>query len=69
MEHVGDLEARIAEHEKQFASEPVPRPPFWSGFRLVPDVIEFWYGKPSRLHERQQFVRDDDGWRVARLYP
>jgi len=69
MEHAGDLEARIAEHEKQFASGPVPRPPFWSGFRLLPDVIEFWYGKPSRLHERQQFVRDGDGWGVSRLYP
>ena len=69
MDHAGDLEARVTEYEKQFASGAVPRPPFWSGFRLEPDVIEFWYGKPSRLHERQQFVRDGGGWRVTRLYP
>ena len=69
MDHIGDLEARVAEYETHFASGAVPRPPFWSGFRLVPDVIEFWHGKPSRLHERQQFVRDGDGWSVTRLYP
>jgi pyridoxamine 5'-phosphate oxidase len=69
MDHAGDLVARVAAYEKQFASGPVPRPPFWSGFRLVPDEIEFWHGKPSRLHERQQFAHDGDGWRVTRLYP
>jgi pyridoxamine 5'-phosphate oxidase len=69
MDHVGDLEARVAEFEKRFGSGVVPRPPFWSGFRLVPDVIEFWRGKPSRLHERERFERDGDGWRVSRLYP
>ena len=69
MDHAGDLETRVADYDKQFPSGSVPRPPFWSGFRLVPDTIEFWYGKPSRLHERQQFVRDGHGWRVTRLYP
>jgi pyridoxamine 5'-phosphate oxidase len=69
MDHVGDLETRLAEYEKQFGTGAVPRPPFWSGFRLAPDLIEFWHGKPSRLHERQQFVRDGNGWRVSRLYP
>ena len=57
------------EFEKKFDGQDVPRPPFWSGFRLEPDAIEFWTGKPSRLHERQLFIRDDEGWRVQRLYP
>jgi pyridoxamine 5'-phosphate oxidase len=65
----GDLEARLAEVEARYAGGPVPRPPFWSGFRLTPTSIEFWKGKPSRLHERQLFVREGDGWRVQLLYP
>ena len=69
MERMADLDARVAEVEKPYEGKEVPRPPFWSGFRLVPAVIEFWKGKPSRLHDRQQFVRDGDGWRVQLLYP
>ena len=69
IEHAGDLEKRVAEIQKQFAKRDVPRPPFWSGFRLIPTSIEFWKGKPSRLHERQLFVREGDGWRVEMLYP
>ena len=69
MERPGDLDARVEEFEKKYANGPVPRPPHWSGFRLVPDVIEFWKGKASRLHERQLFTRDGDGWRVQLLYP
>ena len=69
MERPGDLDARVAEYEARFTGQPVPRPPFWSGFRLVPESIEFWQGKPSRLHERELFTREGDGWRVQRLYP
>lgn len=69
MERPGDLDARVAELEKQYEGKEVPRPPHWSGFRLEPVSIEFWYGKPSRLHERDLYVRDGDGWRVQRLYP
>jgi len=69
MDRESDLDARVAEFEKKFDGQDVPRPPFWSGFRLEPDAIEFWTGKPSRLHERQLFIRDDEGWRVQRLYP
>ena len=65
----GDLERRFAEFQKQFEGAEVPRPHFWSGFRLAPTAIEFWKGKASRLHERQLFVRDGDGWRVQTLYP
>jgi pyridoxamine 5'-phosphate oxidase len=69
MERMSDLDARVAEFEKKFEARDVPRPAFWSGFRLDPASIEFWKGKASRLHERQQFVRDGDGWRVQLLYP
>ena len=69
MESPGDLEERVAEYEAKFHGDKVPRPPYWSGFRLAPESIEFWYGKPNRLHERQLYLRDGSGWRVQRLYP
>ena len=65
----GTLEERYREVERRFAEGTVPRPPFWGGFRLVPQRIEFWYGKADRLHERISYTRDGDGWRVDRLYP
>lgn len=65
----GDLEARVAEVERRFAGVTVPRPPHWSGFRIVPRRIEFWHGMPSRLHERNVYVKDGDGWRTEVLYP
>jgi pyridoxamine 5'-phosphate oxidase len=65
----GDLEARVAEMENRFAGGPVPRPPHWSGFRLVPHRIEFWHNKPSRLHERDVYLREAEGWRRETLYP
>ena len=65
----GDLDARVAEIEARFAGGPVPRPPHWSGFRLVPQRIEFWHNMPSRLHERHVYHREPDGWRVEVLYP
>ena len=64
------LEARVAEAEARFPSDDVPRPPFWGGYRLVPDVVEFWRGRPGRLHDREQFTRDSvAGWRVERIAP
>jgi pyridoxamine 5'-phosphate oxidase len=65
----GDLEARVAEMEARFAGGSVPRPPHWSGFRLVPHRIEFWRNMPSRLHERDVYHREPDGWRREVLYP
>jgi pyridoxamine 5'-phosphate oxidase len=64
-----DLDRRVAETEERFRGVPVPRPPHWSGFRIVPDRIEFWKNMPSRLHVRHVYSRDDDGWSVERLYP
>jgi pyridoxamine 5'-phosphate oxidase len=65
------LEKRVAEHTLRFGLGEVPRPPFWSGFRVLPERIEFWRGMPFRLHERRLFRRDEagGGWRVELLYP
>ncbi len=64
-----DLQQRVREVEARFAGGDVPRPPNWSGFRVVPERIEFWRGRPYRLHERILYERDDTGWRVRRLFP
>ena len=69
MASASDLDARLAEMEKRFAGGDVPRPPHWSGFRVVPERIEFWKNMPSRLHVRHVYTRDGDGWSVTQLYP
>ena len=69
MEHPGALDERVREVESRFAGGKVPRPPHWSGFRLVPARLEFWHNMPSRLHERLVYSRAGDGWRTERLYP
>lgn len=63
------LEQRLAAVEAQYADAPPPRPPHWGGFRLVPQMIEFWQGRPSRLHDRLRFCREGDDWRRERLAP
>ena len=63
------LEARVAEVEKQAGEHPV-RPAHWGGYRLIPDYLEFWQGRPSRLHDRIAYVRQADGtWQRQRLQP
>jgi pyridoxamine 5'-phosphate oxidase len=69
LESRGILEARYAEVEARFKGVPVTRPPFWGGFRIVPDRIEFWYGRPGRLHERLLFVRSNGNWTTRQLFP
>ncbi len=64
-----DLEKRVAKFTAQFGVGTVQRPPFWSGFRIAPNRIEFWNEGKFRLHEREQFIRDGAGWRVERLFP
>jgi pyridoxamine 5'-phosphate oxidase len=64
-----DLEARVARYEREYEGKSVTRPKHWSGFRVVPERIEFWKGMPSRLHQREVFLREGSGWRTEMLYP
>ncbi len=64
-----DLERRFAHFSLKFDGAPVPRPPHWSGYRVLPRQIEFWLDRPFRLHERIIFEKSGDGWTVGRLYP
>jgi len=64
-----ELEKRVAETVLRFPAGAVPRPPFWSGFRLRHERVEFWQQKPFRLHERVLHVRDGDAWRIEHLFP
>jgi pyridoxamine 5'-phosphate oxidase len=64
-----DLESRVEELNKRFAGKPIPRPAFWSGFRLVPDRIEFWSSRPNRLHDRVLYQRQGGTWSAGLLYP
>jgi pyridoxamine 5'-phosphate oxidase len=64
-----ELEKRVAAFAAKYAIGTVPRPPYWSGFRIVPDRIEFWENKPFRLHDRLVYSRAGDGWTTEKLYP
>lgn len=63
------FEGRYEDMRRRFDGADVPRPPRWSGFRVIPERIEFWSDRAHRLHERRLFTRDGDGWREGLLYP
>jgi pyridoxamine 5'-phosphate oxidase len=66
------LVRRVREYEEKFGECDIPRPPFWSGYRVVPERIELWFGRPSRLHERELYLRatgDPPRWTRELLYP
>ena len=64
----GVLEARVAAMAQKYGDHP-PLPPHWGGYRVLPDEIEFWQGRESRLHDRLRYVKDETGWVVERLSP
>jgi pyridoxamine 5'-phosphate oxidase len=64
-----ELDALVNEQSDRFEGAEVPRPEHWGGWRLVPDAVEFWQGRPSRLHDRLRYMSIDGYWRVSRLAP
>jgi pyridoxamine 5'-phosphate oxidase len=69
LEGRSELEEAYREYESEFESKEVPLPPFWGGYRLKPDRIEFWQGRANRLHDRLVYIREDSAWNVIRLAP
>lgn len=66
----GVIEDNLKKYEAQFATTPLTRPPHWGGYRLKPNLIEFWQGRPSRLHDRLQYTLQENGkWKMERLAP
>jgi pyridoxamine 5'-phosphate oxidase len=65
----GLLEQKINEMKQKFSSGEVPLPDFWGGYRVVPERIEFWQGRPSRLHDRFEYIREGNAWTIHRLQP
>lgn len=62
------LDARLADAVTRYGEQP-PRPAYWGGYRIVPDMVEFWQGRPSRLHDRIVYTQHDGGWQIRRLAP
>ncbi len=69
LEDRAELKRRAEEIERRFKGQDVPFPPFWGGYRLIPESIEFWQGRLNRLHDRLLFTREDGSWSVRRVYP
>ena len=64
-----ELEERFEQYDSKFGGEKVPLPPFWGGYTIRADRVEYWEGRPSRMHERVVLSRGDAGWNIVRLYP
>jgi len=65
-----ELERRLAANEARYPSDDIPRPPHWSGYRIIPQRFEFWQNMPFRLHDRTVYARaPDGGWTIGKLYP
>jgi pyridoxamine 5'-phosphate oxidase len=63
------LERRFADYDARFGDQPVPRPPHWSGYRVLPDLIEFWLSRPGRMHERERYLQVGDRWEKHLINP
>lgn len=64
-----ELETKVNEYKRKFKGKKIPRPNYWSGFRVVPNLIEFWQKMPHRLHDRVEFITSKKGWIGRRLFP
>ncbi len=64
-----ELERRLAECEARYSGDSIPRPPHWSGYRVRPELFEFWQDMPYRLHDRTIYTRTETGWTVGKLFP
>ena len=64
-----ELEAKLQDVTQRFPNDDVPLPPYWGGFRVMPDEIEFWQGRTNRLHDRLVYRRLESGWAISRLSP
>ncbi len=65
----GELEQKMARVTERFGEGPIEKPPFWGGYRVLPSRLEFWQGRPNRLHDRIAYVKHGEGWRIERLAP
>ena len=64
-----ELDDRFVALEVKYKDQPIPRPPHWGGYQVIPHLFEFWQGRPNRLHDRFQFISCDNSWKVSRLSP
>ncbi len=69
IENREELEKLVAKYEAQFKDDEIPLPPFWGGYRCVPESIEFWQGRANRLHDRLCYLRENGDWKIVRLAP
>ena len=64
-----ELKRAVAEHTRKFEGQEVARPPFWSGWRIIPQAIEFWEEGENRLHDRELYMKKGGSWELVKLYP